>query len=606
MESNDISATFSTNRIIAFLVAFIMVVVVAIPVVNALTNEQDGGDGGLVTYTNTGDYYYKSTANDNTIHTVHLSCEWENLTETTGRDIYTLTLDDSVIFSYTHTWDDDNPTDSIPLIMPIGWDSESIFVVSLPEIGDYAFCEMNGFTTFTPDIKVISTEDSDDSGVVVIPTEDSDSGVEECSFTVQNGVITYINNNDETVTSEYHMDYLYSTDNSGEYVLADTPFKTDNNSMMYVCDVGILDDSEHDMSWPVLIYGSINTSVLTSSPVSVPLQYYGGEGTIQSTVTSANDKGMITVSKIESEITLTIPDREGTYYVTDTVSLKAIVPTTVTIDPSAPVEVTVTNSGQTYALTDENTNCTISIKEDNGHWQVYLGNWGNLYDQMVYERANNLDDNSMVLLCGGTDIYGNHNGFWLLSNGTILHSNGAISTVDKVLEIRGKDVEIHNAGGGVCDYYISSDGNYVYSTNSKILNDSMIYANTVWYSDTGNIFVSFGSEGTISTISDYIRVSTAIGSDCSVTNVSIDKTDKGGYTILNSITVTATDLSYGLTYSGTADGFIVPKTFTYTESSDSDDTGSNPTNTILKAIPIFLVLGLLVAFALPMVQGKFE
>ena len=596
---DNINTNTMVGKVVAVCIALLFIVVLAFPIANSLGNmgkEDDGGGTGPITYTNTGDSYYKSTANDNIIHTVHLSYEWENLTETTSRDTYTLTLDNFVIFSYTFTWDYDNPADEpVPSIMPIGWDSERIFVVTLPEIGDYSFCETNGFTSFTPNIEIISTEDSD-------------SGMDECSFTVQNGVITYTNSNNETVTSEYTMDYLYSTDDSGEYVLADTPFKTDTDSMLYVCDIGILDDSEHDMDWAVAIYGSINTSVLTSSPVSVNLQYRGGvEGTIQTTVTSTNENGLITVSKIESELTLTIPDREGTYYVTDTVSLKAIVPTTVTIDPSAPVEVTVTNSGQTYALTDDNTpSMTISVKEDNGHWQVYLGTWGNQYDQMVYECANNPDAIPMVLLCGGTEEASHtSNGYWLLSNGTILR-NGTILPSNSVIGISGKYAEIHNHGSTYCDYYISSDGNYVYSTESKTLNESTIYVYAIWFDESADTYVSFGSKGTISNISENITVNTTNYSGITATNVSIDKTDKGGYTILNSITVTATDPSdSSIIYSGTADGFIVPKTFTYTESADSgsDSNGlGGIASTLVKLVPILLIIGVLLIFVMPMIN----
>ena len=55
-------------------------------------------------------------------------------------------------------------------------------------------------------------------------------------------------------------------------------------------------------------------------------------------------------------------------------------------------------------------------------------------------------------------------------------------------------------------------------------------------------------------------------------------------------------------------GVFVPASFTVggDDGGDSDSGSGNMTNTIIKTIPIFLVLGLLVAFALPMVQGKFE
>ena len=590
---DNINTNTMVGKVVAVCIALLFIVVLAFPIANSLGNmgkEDDGGGTGPITYTNTGDYYYKSTANDNTVHTVQLFEEWENLTETSGTDTISLIIDDSMIYSVTSTWDDDTSTDSLPVIIPIGLGSEDIFAVSPAE---FLFYEINSMNILTPDIKVISSDD--ESSSLQTPTYPN-SGSEECSFTVQNGVITYINNNDETVTSEYHMDYLYSTDNSGEYVLADTPFKTDRNSMIYVCDVGILDDSEHDMSWPALIYGSVNTSILTSSPVSVPLQFYGGEGTIQTAVTSTNDNGMITVSKIESEITMTIPDREGTYYVTDTVSLKAIVPTTVTIDPSAPVEVTVTNSGQTYKELDDGLyTVTTSVISDSE--QAVLINDVEVatipYDE--YETQNY----PVLCVAFGQDV-----SMWINSRG------GFVSIFPNGLAWeQGNYIYEHlwrprPGTDFVMDYIISNDGDYVYCTDSaKCLNTDNLYIHDCAYDGISNTVYGYMSYGTPSQI-----VSNLESTQDEIISKQMHSTDNGNYTTITDIDVVSTNDGDGQTpYSHTINGFFVPKTFTYTESSDSgsgsDSNGlGGIASTLVKLVPILLIIGVLLIFVMPMIN----
>ena len=306
------------NRIVAFLVAFLVVAVVAIPIINSISDGQSGsGDSGPITYTNTGDYYYKPTADDDAVHTVHLSYVWETLTETTSRDTYTLTLDDSVIFSYTRVWDEDNYTPLMQTIIPVGWGQEGLFGVSPFESAEYAFMAYPG-DSFTPNLN-LDYIDSDDSGS------------EECSFTIQNGVISYTEYGTGTViTSEYHMDYFITTDTSGEYVLTDTPFKMDDNSLGLICECNMVEDDEHETWWDAPVYGRFTSDSLESPSTEIELDSSNSTVSSETTIFSSNDNGLITVSKIESEISVT-PIGQS-YTVTDTVSLKAIVPTTVTVE----------------------------------------------------------------------------------------------------------------------------------------------------------------------------------------------------------------------------------------------------------------------------------
>ena len=598
---DNINTNSMVGKVIAVLIALLFVTVLAFPIANSLSNMGKGGDDSApITYTNTGDHYYKSTANDDTVHTVQLSVEWENLTETEGHDTYSLSIDDSVIDSYTNTWDDSNPTYPV-VVMPIGWGSGDIFAVSIFE---FLFCETNGMTPITPDIKVIS--ESSDSGAGGTPSIQEptypNSGSEGCSFTVQNGVITYINNNDETVTSEYHMDYLITADDSGEYVLADTPFKTDRNSMLYVCEVGNIDNSEHNKSFPVMIYGSMNTSVLTSSPVSVPLQFHGMEGTILSTVTSTNDKGMITVSKIESDISMTIPDREGSYTISDTVSLKAIVPTTVTIDPSAPVEVTVTNSGQTYKELDDNSHNIHTETTTNGDINTVTV----FSDNAEIMSFNRINEDFTPKICLA---FGSEGSVWLTNAGYLLmiNSNGGVVNMygsSASMNIINKTYDSHTFGTVNLEYFISNDGEYVYSDTATASKTGQIYNIGISLCDVGDtypIFASVQSNGTpVSALND-VHVD-----GYNVTTVN----STAHYTVGDYVNLDGLDVTYSFTFDGTdytvdysTSGFFVPKTFTY----ESPDSGSDSeglggiASTLVKLVPILLIVSLLLVFIVPMV-----
>lgn len=587
---DNINTNTMVGKVVAVCIALLFIVVLAFPIANSLSNMGKEDDGGPITYTNTGDYYYNPTADDDAVHTVQLSEEVENQTETTGSMAISLSVDGSVIYTYTDSRDENTSNEPTYVIIPIGWGSDDIFAVSITE---FFFCEINGMSSITPDIKIESSDSgAGSSSSLETPTYPS-SSTSECSFTVQNGVITYTNDNDETVTSEYHMDYLITADNSGEYVLADTPFKTDGNSTLYVCVVGYIDDSEHNMSFPAMVYGSMNTSVLTSSPVSVPLQFHGFEGTAQTTATftSTNDNGLITVSNIESDISMTIPDRDGSYTVSDTVLLNAFVPTTVTVDPSAPVEVTVTNSGQTYTELDDG---------------LYEVNTTRLSDSEMSVTINDVEvatvpydesgDNPVLCIA-----FGKTASMWLLSNQTFIAISEGSVTGEQGNHIDNHIWSPRPATEFVMDYIISNSGDYVYCTDSaKCLNTDNLYVYDCVYEVGPNMFYGYASYGTPSQILSNLSANEVI------TSKQMHSTDNGDYTTITSIDVITEwyDGESYVPYSHTINGFFVPKTFTYTESPDSgSDSGiGGVASTLIKLVPILLIVSLLLVFIVPMVN----
>ena len=644
---DNINTNTMVGKVVAVCIALLFIVVLAFPVANSLSNMGKDDNGGPTIYTNTGDYYYNPTANDDAVHTVQLSAESENQTETTGSVTISLSVDDSVIYTDTDSWDDSTPTENSPtlVIIPIGWESDNIFAVNL---NAFFFYEMNSMNPITPDIKIESSDSgAGDNPSLETPTYPS-SSTSECSFTVQNGVITYTNDNDETVTSEYHMDYLITAGNSGEYVLADTPFKTDGNSMLYFGEVGYIDDSEHNMSFPVGIHGSMNTSVLTSSPVSVPIQFNGFEGTAQTTATFTftNDNGLITVSNIESDISMTIPDKAGSYTVSDTVSLNAIVPTTVTVTPSNTNThtVTYTNSGDYYykSTTADSSEHIIDIEyTETRDGDAYddslrfitvlkidgtiiinqsLGRGVDTYYLFGWSQSQtiglSIQDGCMLVMNNADNtseqLYGTFIEEITLEHGYTIHGQYVIS--DGVLSFTDNENVEHSYS---IDYYMSGTGEYVLADTPVVsASDNTpikLWINCVAEPINAPSPLTFSVYGTI--------MSGNIISDTE--SISLNVNDKLGEVISNTFESTLTSSRVGdlitldnvscegqittesSTYYGSASStqFLVPTTVTVEEEgggSDSAGLGSIA-STLIKLVPILLIVSLLLVFIVPMV-----
>lgn len=148
------------------------------------------------------------------------------------------------------------------------------------------------------------------------------------------------------------------------------------------------------------------------------------------------------------------------------------------------------------------------------------------------------------------------------------------------------------------DKYLSNDGDIVLATNPRVTDESEIYGATT-YNNTDCLITS----GTITTIAENINVGDDSGESVTLSNIVLNSTPNTSYTTLESLTC-EWELD-GMVKQGIFDKFLVPATITIEGDSSGTDSGSdglgNVASTLIKLVPIILIVSLLLVFIVPMV-----
>lgn len=355
---------------------------------------------------------------------------------------------------------------------------------------------------------------------------------------------------------------------------------------------------------------------------------------------------VITVNSMSVDVSMSINSRDGTYHLTATSdNLNLLVPVTVTVGSVEPMEFT--NVGEKYALADDTGTHTIHIAKGEDDSPIvtvdgavsrpaWFGRTVGGEGTLIYLIANAKDGSTLELNPGNGRLYWEmiDNSRWYVTPTSIDGSDYTydLNISNGVMSWNGKlpssDDEVeHNTE---IMYYVSNAGEYVYTTvigqNSggtsvpqiKMADRGMsAYIYTMEMVDVGNSWIwrpvlFFGQFDSTSLSNGDSSVELTWDTNYTVSSPTcvVQSSEKAGIRVITSIEVNANLQTSNLTqdYTPLAVDVFVPATITVSggdEGGDSDSS-SNMTNTIIKTIPIFLVLGLLVAFALPMVQGKFE
>ena len=223
---------------------------------------------------------------------------------------------------------------------------------------------------------------------------------------------------------------------------------------------------------------------------------------------------------------------------------------------------------------------------------------------VVVARIPYVEDDKVPYLCLA---FGEQGSLWLSKGGYIcMARSGEYGTTGMTLVQSTATIsetgeyDSHNYGNMYgLDYCLAVDGTYVYSENhpkASLTDTIYISAPTIKKFNGDNWAVSVHSFGTPQNALDNI----AGNYDTKVTNVDAH------YTVGDYVTIDSADVSFtidGNSGEMTVSGFFVPKTFTY----ESPDSGSDSeglggiASTLVKLVPILLIVSLLLVFIVPMV-----
>ena len=315
MADNMVDTNSMAGKVVTILIALLFIVVLAFPIANSLGNMGSGsGESAPITYTNSGDFYYKSATADSNEHTLTVDYtllfdEEDELNDTIELNIL---LDDVSIYAHTFENVNDNVYEyATPLLLAYN-DTGYLTLWS-------GRCEWMLNTGTYPVEHILFKESSAtdlDNGQNIITT-----------LTIQNGVLHYTSDSTQEEDS-LNIDYFLSND--GDYVMADAPaYVSKDNTEVYVYDY----DSDIFCS----ISGQFNTSNILSNTQSLNglVQVSGitwvtvTDGSYSGTLKSVTENGLLKLEYIDSEYAYTDDGNESTGSKQTT---QFIVPTTVTVE----------------------------------------------------------------------------------------------------------------------------------------------------------------------------------------------------------------------------------------------------------------------------------
>ena len=161
-----------------------------------------------------------------------------------------------------------------------------------------------------------------------------------------------------------------------------------------------------------------------------------------------------------------------------------------------------------------------------------------------------------------------------------------------------------------CKLYLSSDGDYVRGENVRVLSDSLIYVDELYQpplditSEYRYLWVF--AHGT-STMLNWDNVSVIVNTESSLDltpELIVNSVDEGAYYTLQNV-ICPIEFDYEsehISTTHTLNGVYVPKTISYSNDNDTGSDGlGNVASTLIKLVPILLIVSLLLVFIVPMV-----
>ena len=302
-------------------------------------------------------------------------------------------------------------------------------------------------------------------------------------------------------------------------------------------------------------------------------------------------------------------------------------------DDSAPI--TYTNEGIPFARADADTDehtvvvelvdGRITVVTDGTPIDIGLGEPLSDYDSSLHiEDTIITTDNGVINVDKGGSIgymeYDGENGPGWIDIGYIYYDEEyPEGYVPATFTIHNGTVTFNEMGDGEvpgeeyslgCKLYLSSDGDYVRGENVRVLSDSLIYVDEI-YLTPPDISVEYHymdviAHGT-STILDWDNVSVRVSTQNSLyltPALIVNSVDDGAYYTLQNV-ICPIEFDYfnnehiSTTY--TLNGVYVPKTISYSEDTGSDSPIGGVASTLIKLVPILLIVSLLLVFIVPMV-----
>jgi hypothetical protein len=264
---------------------------------------------------------------------------------------------------------------------------------------------------------------------------------------------------------------------------------------------------------------------------------------------------------------------------------------------------TIINVGEHYYTPRENSRIDYLFRVVDGMYEISSSPDLGSVEPVVVTHIPYVEENRDPYLCLA---FGEGGSLWLSQGGNICMARSGEYGTTVIPQVQITSASISETGeydshtyGNMygLDYYLAVDGTYVYSENhpKASLTDTIYISAPTFY--TNDRPVSVHSFGTPQNALDNI----AGNYDTTVTNVDAH------YTVGDYVTIDSVDVSYtidGNSGEMTVSGFFVPKEFTY-EPSDSDSgSGSGidgVASTLIKLVPILLIVSLLLVFIVPMV-----
>ena len=321
MSNFKIESNSMVGKVIAVLIALLFVTVLAFPIANSLGNmgkDDDGGGTGPITYTNSGEFYYKSATADNSLHTFEYLHKEHLINEDDWEWIESYEIDGVEVLRYSP---DSSEIDK-PRIF-IGWTDTTQFWI---DPGNAMLC-------YGPDSisNVLNVEFTD-----LVETETSYEF--KLSLSIQNGTMSYVDMNTHQ-TQTVPINYYLSSEEQGDYVLSETPIVAENTDIYVAKDGYAPETNNQGRTAHYTLGGKINSSELTQDTVIVQgVGYYGityyQEGTLDCEMNSIKGDNILTLSSMEINGSFTIRYNNNTnnyFEFTESIT-QFLVPSTVTVE----------------------------------------------------------------------------------------------------------------------------------------------------------------------------------------------------------------------------------------------------------------------------------
>lgn len=319
MANANFDSTAMTSKVLSLIVAIVVFACVLVPVVGSMANGGDSGGGGAITYTNVGDYYYKSATTDSDEHLMEVTHYIHYNEDSTDTIELTVVVDGNEVYSNIfENVNDDYYEFATPIVLAYSDDGY------LVNYGGYCRWEINSDTL--PTVCYNMLPDSEEF--------DDDSATTVTNLRISNGTLSYTDretNSPNTIAIEYYMA------EDGEYVLADSNVKVAKSDTTIYVNYSLYMTSEtSEMLMYYRIIGQFDSSNITSSELDMQGYLHIGGVTwvnisnpqCSATLDSTIDDVGITLESINADAQL---EYDGNVFNGSTTITQFFVPVTVSL-----------------------------------------------------------------------------------------------------------------------------------------------------------------------------------------------------------------------------------------------------------------------------------